>query len=105
MILVLAGWSYYSIGNDQTNGFQMAVDTSIEENGGLTPDVMNKLETLSKEKYHGRFSVKSLSGNDVKPYGTPVNYELTNTIEFPFFNLPFHANTFPGSSVSFVRGS
>lgn len=102
-VFLLLGVTIFLGQYTQSVDFKSYVNTVIQRDGGLTSTAQAEIEHYSNEHFNGRYSVMSLSGNDKKPYGSVINYQITGKIKLYFFNLPAQSVITRGATVSLVR--
>ncbi|MBD9844900.1 hypothetical protein IHP33_04095 [Enterococcus faecalis] len=100
--LFLGVWSV-GLALSDVSHFKQRVNYAIEQNGGLTLEVMNRLEEYSKNETHGTYKIESEQMGEKLSFGKTVHYTINCT--FPTY-LPMPKEikaTVQGSAVSQIR--
>jgi hypothetical protein len=87
----------------EVNTFKQTINYQIERRGGLTPEVLEELETYADTFLQGTYTIQSDRLNERVQFGEQVEYKLTATYSITFFPFPDVVLTFRGMGVSKIR--
>lgn len=101
LFLVAVGIFFYQL--QQANNFTQYVNYQVQRHGGLTTEAITKIDDYNDEHYNGIFEVNSEQEGEKLPYGSVIDYKVTVTLEFLFFDIDGVQLPIKGSAVSLVR--
>lgn len=103
LILLIVGLSILLFQVNQSNNFKQYVNYQIERGGGLTSEVIERVNNYSEDHFNGIFYIDPTEKTTQKPYGTTVEYVIQATFEIPFFQFEVLNIAISGSSITLTR--